>query len=85
MTDYDNDTLNERETTHGDYATTARVAQALKTIIDDHLEMSHFTPAQKESIDLICTKIARLVSGNPNTKDTWDDIAGYANLISEKL
>lgn len=34
----------------------------------------------QESIDMILTKISRIVSGNPSEPDHWDDIAGYAFL-----
>lgn len=38
--------------------------------------------AQKCALNMIYLKIARL-QGDPNHKDTWDDIAGYAKLGSE--
>ena len=34
---------------------------------------------------MIQHKIARILNGDPNWKDTWDDIAGYAKLIGDKL
>lgn len=87
MTQYQNEVLNEREQTHGDYATTAKIAQRLKCVIfcEDRAAGGKLSQVQAESLDLICTKIARILSGDPNCKDTWDDIAGYANLVSERL
>ncbi len=81
---YANPTLNERESTHGDYANTATIAQELKDVIRQNPN-KHMNMIQLESLDLICTKISRILSGNPNEKDHWKDIAGYANLISERL
>ena len=43
------------------------------------------TPAMRESAHMILQKLARAFNGNPNKKDTWDDIAGYATLVSKTL
>lgn len=87
MTQYQNETLNEREKTHGDYADTAAIAQGLKGVIRNYRGQNNrtWTAVQMESMDLICTKIARIVSGDPNHKDAWTDLAGYADLVSERL
>jgi hypothetical protein len=82
--EYANPVLNEREHTHGDYANTATIAQELKDVIRQNPN-KHMNMIQLESLDLICTKISRILSGNPNEKDHWKDIAGYANLVSERL
>ncbi len=34
---------------------------------------------------MIAHKIGRIVSGNPNVQDHWDDIAGYAKLASNEI
>lgn len=77
--------LQEREKTHGDYRSTAEIAQRLKKIIADNTQITHpmFCNIHRESLDMICTKIARILSGNPAIKDHWDDIAGYAKLAAE--
>lgn len=77
------DLLDERAQTHGDYNTTALIAQGLKSVIEPHTK--HLSSAQCESIDLICTKLARVCSGNPNESDHWRDIEGYARLITRML
>ena len=74
--------LDEREKTHGSYANVARVSQHLKTYI--HNEGARLTPEQRESLDMICVKIARIVCGNPNEPDHWIDISGYAELIHKR-
>jgi hypothetical protein len=68
--------LDERGNQYGDWAQMASIAQSLKRIAITP-RMSH---TQRESMDLICTKIARIVCGNPNHIDSWIDIAGYATL-----
>jgi hypothetical protein len=39
----------------------------------------------KESLDLICNKISRIVNGDPWYHDSWHDIIGYARLVEERL
>lgn len=77
------DLLDERAQTHGDYATTALIAQGLKAVIAPYT--THLSAAQCESLDLICTKIARICSGNPDEPDHWCDIEGYARLVTRML
>lgn len=87
MQDHSLEVLNERETTHGSFTQTARIAQVIKHQIRVGAAQSgvHITAEMSESLDLIATKIARIVSGNPTEVDHWRDIAGYATLVAEKL
>ena len=73
--------LVEREKTHGSFAVTASLAQQFKTAIRNNNR--NMATVQEEALDMICTKIARIVSGNANERDHWDDIAGYAKLGAE--
>lgn len=77
--------LQEREKTHGDYRSTAEISQRLKKIINENTQISHphFGNIHRESLEMICTKIARILAGDPTVKDHWDDIAGYAKLAGE--
>lgn len=40
---------------------------------------------QKEALETIATKIARILNGDPDYIDNWVDIAGYAMLVVERL
>lgn len=78
-------TIDDRETTHGSYADTARVAQTLKRVL--RAETANFetlTFRQRESIDHICTKLARIACGNANEPDHWLDIQGYARIAVDE-
>lgn len=79
--------IESRESSHGDYRKQAAMAQALKCIVNDPAvrENSELSDAQRESLDMICVKISRILNGNPNEPDHWRDIAGYATLISNLL
>lgn len=74
----------ERRATHGDWKTTARAANRLKLALRESLvesaQPTKLNAQQLEALDMILGKIARIVSGDPNHPDHWDDIAGYALL-----
>lgn len=77
--------LAERGKTHGDFTDNARVMQALKRIVHAEVGWDKLTDVQREALHMILHKVGRIISGNPNTKDHWDDIAGYAKLTSERI
>jgi len=79
--------LAQREKTHGDFTDHARITQQLKTTLRElRPEGWHkLDDCQKETLDMIAHKIGRVLAGDPNVKDHWDDIAGYATLISQRL
>ena len=71
--------LKERQRTHGLYSDTAKVAQMIKSIIAEYNNGLSFI--QRESLDLIATKMARILSGDADEPDHWVDVAGYADLV----
>jgi hypothetical protein len=72
--------LEERKATHGDFKNTAFISQRLKSVIMAGENYDGLHARQREALDMICSKIGRIVSGDPNHKDHWEDIAGYAKL-----
>lgn len=79
------DILAERGKTHGDFTDNARVMQALKRIVHAEVGWDKLSDVQREALHMILHKVGRIISGNPNVKDHWDDIAGYAKLTSERI
>ena len=78
--------LAERERTHGSFAATALIAQRFKDVSKNTPNWNgNLTDVQRESLELIFTKIARVLSGDPNHADVWADIEGYARLAREQL
>jgi len=77
--------LAERGKSHGDFTDNARVMQSLKEVVRRERGWEGLNSVQREAIDMILHKIGRAVSGNPNWHDHWDDIAGYARLVSERI
>lgn len=75
--------LDERQKTHGDFASHAVIAQELKSQIDKSGQ--ELSAVQREGLEMILHKVARILNGNADHKDHWDDIAGYATLVSRDL
>ena len=78
------DVLNQRQKTHGNFADVAEIAQTIKDAIDT-LGSGELSHTHREALDLIATKMARIVSGDPNNIDHWLDIEGYARLVRNIL
>lgn len=79
--------LEERGKRYGQFSAHARITMDLKTAIRDHV-YSHdvkLQPDQWEALDMICHKVGRIVNGDPNWADSWQDIAGYATLVAQRL
>ena len=79
--------LNQRAKTHGDFTYQAGYSQYLKSIIRlAKLELgTNLTPNQTEALEMILHKVSRILCGNPNEVDHWRDIAGYAQLVINRL
>lgn len=77
--------LAERGKTHGDFTDNARVMQSLKRTVHSEAGWDRLTDVQREALHMILHKVGRIISGNPNVHDHWDDIAGYAKLASERI
>ncbi len=73
-------TLIERNKIHGDFIEDARVAQDIKFVMQSAKNWGKLDAHQAEALHLIATKIARILSGNPDHADHWDDLQGYARL-----
>ena len=65
---------------YGPYSEMAELAQRLKRLMQDGATWGRLSYAEQESLDVIATKIARIVTGDPRQEDSWHDIGGYARL-----
>jgi hypothetical protein len=79
------DILDEREKTHGDYYQVSMMAQELKDAMRRGKKWRILDDMQRETLEMIASKISRILSGNPHESDHWRDIAGYATLIERWL
>jgi hypothetical protein len=77
--------LNEREQTHGDYGKQTCFVQVVKSLMRDTPNWSKLSSSQRESLEMDATKTGRILYGDHNHKDSWEDKAGYAKLVAERL
>ena len=76
--------LNKRQETHGDYQEQFRIAQELKEVLRCY-EWNKLSDVHKEALEMICTKISRIIAGDSHHIDHWDDVAGYAKRSAESI
>lgn len=73
--------LLERQQRYGSFEENAEIAQALKSAMHRAAGWRRLTAAQREGLDMIQAKIARMLSGDPTYLDNGVDICGYAQLV----
>lgn len=87
MTHDINTTLTERGKRYGTFKDHAEISQGFKellvVIVEDR--KTDLACDQREALDMIFHKIARILNGDPNYADSWHDIAGYAQLVADRL
>ena len=79
--------VDERGEVYGKFEDTAMVSQRFKTLLEEVLILRKKVPApdQHEALELIMTKIARIINGDADYADNWKDIAGYAILVADRI
>lgn len=79
------ETVAERTSQYGDFRDQGMIAQALKETARMGSSWGQMVGFQREAIDMILHKIARIVCGNPDYADSWHDIQGYAKITEDRL
>jgi uncharacterized ferritin-like protein (DUF455 family) len=81
------ETLTERGKRYGTFTGHAEISQQLKGVMRQYeaARGCDLDPDQREALEMIAHKIARVINGDPNYADSWHDIAGYAQLIADRL
>ena len=77
-------TLNERQKTHGDFEANAKCSQELKAVFKGH-GYDSLASSMREALDQIALKLSRILTGDCDHIDNWHDIAGYATLVEKWL
>lgn len=87
MTTDINKLLVDRGQRYGQFNSHAKITQDLKQVISHHLlDLDRkLEPDMVEALDMICHKIGRIINGDPRYVDSWVDIAGYAQLVADRL
>ena len=74
-----------RDGQYGSFAGSAGTAQALKSEMFESPNWSRFKADQREALQMIASKLGRLLNGDPDHFDSWHDIAGYAQLVADRI
>jgi hypothetical protein len=80
-----NEMLAGREARYGSFQGHARISQDLKAAMNERSGWDGLQADQREALEMIQHKIARILNGDPNYADNWVDIAGYATLVANRL
>lgn len=77
--------LEQRLNQHGDLIVQSEISQGMKDSMRSTANWSKLKADQKECLEMVVHKIARILAGDPNFVDHWDDVAGYAILVAKRL
>lgn len=77
--------LDERGRRYGKFAAHAVISQQITDTMRVTDGWNALAPDQREALEMIAHKIARILNGDPNYADSWVDIAGYAKLVADRL
>lgn len=79
--------LDARAEQYGSFMQSSDTTVRIKGIMHNAVARNelHLYPDQLQALDMIATKISRIVNGDPNYVDSWTDIAGYATLVADRL
>jgi hypothetical protein len=84
MTDI-NEILKERGERYGTFNGHADISQRFKRIMVASPSWQYMTDSQREAMEMIGHKLARILNGDPAYVDSWSDAAGYAQLVVKQL
>lgn len=81
------DILHDRGKTYGEFKDHAKITQDIKRMMINFNAMKWYgmQDFQREALEMIAHKIGRILNGDPNYADSWDDIAGYAKLVADRV
>lgn len=77
--------LTERGSRYGSFDDNARIAQELKVAMRSGASWGALSDAQKEGLEMVQHKIARMVNGDPTYMDNVIDILGYTTLFKNSM
>ena len=78
-------TLAERGKRYGSFMDHAQIAQALQELMRESGGWGRLASDQRQALQVIADKIARILNGDPNYHDNWHDIQGYAKLVADRI
>ena len=78
-------TLSERGSRYGSFNDLAQISQGLKEAMRATPGWAKLTASQKEALEMVQHKVARMLNGDPTYEDNAVDIVGYATLMMKNM
>lgn len=82
----------KRASVYGYYLHNAIVSQAIKSAMrnipdpdNEGIGWDSLPVDVRDSLEMMACKISRIVTGNPEYLDNWDDIGGYAKIVADRI
>lgn len=79
------DILNDRGSRYGDFGTQSETAQAIRRAFKASPNWEFLPDYAREGLDLVATKISRMLCGDPLYLDNVVDILGYMTLVKTEM
>lgn len=79
------DILEDRGSRYGDFGVQAQTAQAIRKSFHLSPNWNTIPPYMREGLDLVATKISRMLCGDPMYMDNVIDILGYMTLVKTEM
>jgi len=79
--------LEERGARYGKFIDVSKATTEIQLAVYTNMgeKVESLNPDQMIALDMICHKIARIAVGDADYVDNWIDIAGYAQLVADRL
>lgn len=78
-------TLTERGGRYGTFLAQSAITQNIKSALYATPNWKSLKSDQKEALEMIALKMARILNGDANYHDSWHDIVGYTKLVADRL
>ena len=79
------DLLKDRGSRYGDFGVQAQTARAIKGTFESASNWSYLPPYMQEGLDLVATKLSRMLCGDYMYLDNVVDIIGYMTLVKTEM
>ena len=79
------ETIEIRDARYGGFKNVAHTSHAIKTAMRGSNGWYDLSNDKREALEMVAHKIARILNGNANYRDSWHDCIGYLRLIERDL
>jgi hypothetical protein len=77
--------LDERGKRYGEFQDHAVISQCIKNVLFINGKKPTYKADVVEALEMIAHKLARILNGDSEYADSWVDIAGYAQLVANRI